>query len=83
MHVNACWNGFQYVSGADICGLPVYMYVKQIVFAIISYLHCFVHKIDVFDANFNSPDNQDWLFFKYHTILAGCLHVQKISIAIG
>ena len=33
----------------------------------------------VFDATFNSPNNQDWLSFKYQIIFAGCLFVQKIS----
>ena len=34
----------------------------------------------VFDANFNSSNNQDGLFFKYQIILTGCLHVQINSI---
>ena len=36
----------------------------------------------VFDANFNAPDNQNGLFFKYQIILACCLYVQINSIKI-
>ena len=45
--------------------------------------YCFVQKNwFVFDGNFNSPDNQDWLFFKYYIILADWLHVEKISMNV-
>ena len=80
MYVEMDFNTFQVLT------FVVYqcIYIRQIVLDIISYLHCSVHKNwFFFDATFNSPDNQDWLFFKYNTILAGCLQVQKISVTIG
>ena len=43
MHVEMDFNTFQVLTFV----VYQYMYVKQIVFAIISYLHCFVHKIDL------------------------------------
>ena len=45
MHADVCWNGFQFGTGEDICGLLVY--ISLIVFVFISCLHCFVHKIDL------------------------------------
>ena len=57
-----------------------YMYIKLFFFCnyFMFTLFC-AHNWFVFDANFNYPDNLDWLFFKYHKILAGCLHVQKFQ----
>ena len=26
MHADVCWYGFQFGTGADVCGLPVYVY---------------------------------------------------------
>ena len=26
MHADVCWYGFQLGTGADVCGLPVYVY---------------------------------------------------------
>ena len=43
MHVEMDFNTFQVLTFV----VYQYMYVKKIVFAIISYLHCFVHKIDL------------------------------------
>ena len=57
-----------------------YMYVKLIVFAIISCLLCFVLRIDLsLMLTLTILIIQTSCFFKYHKIFAGCLHVQKIS----
>ena len=57
--------------------------VQIVIIVIASCFYCFVQKNwFVFDGNFNSPDNQDWLFFKYYIILADCLHVEKISMNV-
>ena len=71
--------------GADICGLLVYIYIVYVYLTNCFYIHVMftlfcAHNWFVFDANFNSPNNQDGLFFKYQIILTGCLHVQINSI---
>ena len=80
MHADVCWNGFQFGTGEDICGLLVYVHFTDC-FCIHSMFTLFcAQNWFVFDANFNSPNNQDGLFLKYQIILASCLHVQMNSI---
>ena len=64
MHADVCWNGFQFGTGEDICGLLVYVHFTDF-FCIHSMFTLFcAQNLFVFDANFNSPNNQDGLFFK-------------------
>ena len=80
MHADVCWNGFQFGTGEDICGLLVYVHFTDF-FCIHSMFTLFcAQNLFVFDANFNSPNNQDGLFLKYQIILVSCLHVQINSI---
>ena len=89
MHADVCWNGFQF--GTARCwhlwftSIYIYIYIVYVYLTNCFYIH-FVftlfcaHNWFVFDANFNSPNNQDGLFFKYKIILIGCLHVLINSI---
>ena len=55
MHADVCWKGFQFGAGADICGLLLYVHLTD----------CFCNHFmfTLVDVNFNSPNNQDGLFF--------------------
>ena len=74
--------GFQFGTGAHICGLLVYVHLTHCFCNHFMFTLVFAQNWVVFDANFNSPHNEDGVFFKYQIILAGCLHVQINSINI-
>ena len=72
VNADVCWNGFRYCTGADICGLRVHAYLTNCFCNYSIFMLVCAQNWFVFDANFSSPNNHDWLFFKTGCWLSSC-----------
>ena len=84
IYICACWCALKWISiwyrWRHLWFTGIYIYLTDCFCIHFMFTLFCAQNWFVFDANFNSPNNQDGLFFKYQIILTGCLHVQINSI---
>ena len=84
IYIYACWCVLKWISiwyrWRNLWFTSIYIYLTDCFCIHFMFTLFCAQNWFVFDANFNSPNNQDGLFLKYQIILVSCLHVQINSI---